>query len=116
MICWANHSGAGWRWRPPIRRGSVDFLHCQICQIAEACDIGHFQGARASVDDTQGANAGSIIENERTASIEPNSGLIDNERVIGKSFVLECVRNNHRFTIVNHVGTKRGVARCLFHI
>jgi hypothetical protein len=41
---------------------------------------------RASVDDTQGANAGSIIENERTASIEPNAGFIDNERIVGKSF------------------------------
>jgi hypothetical protein len=89
-----------------------------LLNLPDHANVRHrkLQGARASIDDTQGADAGSIIENERTASVEPNSGFIDNERVVGKSFVLECVRNNQRFTIINHVGTKCGVARCLFHI
>jgi hypothetical protein len=48
-----------------------------------------------------------------TSTICPST---DNERIVGESLVLECIRDNHWFTIINHVGTKCGVARCLFHV
>jgi hypothetical protein len=95
---------------------ALDFLHDQICQITQAREIGCFQETRAGVEDTQGPNAGSVIEKERMAGIESDSGLIDNQRIAGKSCVEECVRHNHRLTIINHVSTKCGITRCLFRI
>ena len=93
-----------------------DFLQCQICQVAQPGEIGWCQRTRARVDDTQTANACSIIENKWIASVEPNSGLIRDQGAVSKACIQKCVLNNQRLTVMHYMGAQCGVARCFLHV
>src|SRR5258708_26301254 len=89
----------------------IELAHHLVGQHSQRANLFVVKCVRLAVHDAQRADSKTLWRPQRHAGIETNKWFIDHERIIGKTFVEECVLDNKAIPVQDRMATERDVAR-----
>ena len=94
----------------------IEFLLDQTFEVLKLLDGCAGKVTRAGVDQAEGAQATAAGVEKRKAGVETNAWSTDDQRIVCKALVRQCVLHDQWRTIGDRVGAERDLARSLFCI
>ena len=91
----------------------ADFIHGETCQIPQSLQLPLVHGARTCIEQTQCTDTRSVVQLQRIACVESDPWFPEHQWIVGKTFILEGIRDDQRFTMVDGMSAERGVTWAL---